>query len=134
MNNNSCITKILEVIDVLQNKAEKVDDIPNTCDRPFLGFSNTNNTFVYNTRPVTFYNCSNEIITMPYTNDAGVSLTSSVFRIEKVNDCCITCRVLAPNPDTTSVFPYVATDSFFTINLNCVGAIKCLDDTYVPCI
>jgi len=55
MNNNSCITKILEVIDVLQNQAEKVDDIPNTCDRPFLGPDSLE---CYNTRPVSFYNCS----------------------------------------------------------------------------
>lgn len=134
MNNNSCITKILEVINVLQNQASKIDDIPNTCDRPFLGGSSASNTFVYNTRPVTFYNSNNDIITMPYTNDAGVALTSSVFRIEKVDGCCITCRVLAPNSDTASVFPYVATDSFFTLNCNCICALQCLNDTFIDCI
>ena len=34
MNNNECcIADILEVINVLQCQAEKIDDIPNTCDR-----------------------------------------------------------------------------------------------------
>jgi hypothetical protein len=29
------------------------------------------------------------------------------------------------------MFPYIATNSFFTVNLNCVCILKCLDDTYV---
>ena len=49
MNDNSCcINNILEVINVLQNQAEKIDDIQGTCDRPFLGLANGTNTFVYN--------------------------------------------------------------------------------------
>lgn len=57
---------------------------------------------------------------------------SSIFRIEKLDDCCATCRVLIPNPEpTTTTELYLATDSFFTINLNCVCAIKCLNDSYV---
>ena len=131
--NNCCICNILEVIDALQCKAEKIDDIPNTCDRPFLGFSGVNNAFVFNTRPVTLYNRDNELITMPFTLN-GDEGTSSVFRVERVNGCCATLRVLAPNPDTTSVFPYVATDSFFTVNCNCICAIRCLSDTFIDCI
>ena len=131
--NNCCIGNILEVINVLQCKAEKIDDIPNTCDRPFLGLSGSNNTFVYNTRPVTCYNCNNGLITMPYTLN-GNEGESSVFRIEKVCGCCLTFRVLAPNPDSGSVFPYVATDSFFTLNCDCVCALRCLPDTFIDCI
>ena len=61
---------------------------------------------------------------------------SSVFRIEKIDGCCATFRVLAPNPDTTEValIPYVATNSFFTMNLNCVCTLRCLQDTFVECI
>lgn len=45
MNNSSCcIGNVLEVINVLQCQAEKIDDIPNACDRPFLGFSSNSNT------------------------------------------------------------------------------------------
>ena len=135
--NDCCIVNILRVINVLQDKAEKVDDIPNTCDRPFLGFSSNTNTFVFNTRPVTLYNSNNELLTFPFTlvsNGETIEGESSVFRVEKVNDCCATLRVLAPNPDTTSVFPYVATDSFFTISCNCVCALRCLDDTFVDCV
>ena len=133
MNNNECcIADILEVINVLQCQAEKIDDIPNTCDRPFLGSISSNGSFVFNTRPITLYNSNNTLITMPYTLN-GNNGTSSVFRVEKVNGCCATCRVLAPNPDTESVFDYVATDNFFTINCKCTCALECLPDTFIDC-
>ena len=135
--NNCCIGNILEVINILQNKAEKIDDIPNTCDRPFLGFCNAANQCVYNTRPVSLYTSNNTEITMPYTlenNGETITGTSSVFRIEKISNCCSTFRVLAPNPDTTSLNPYVTTDSFFNINLCCVCALRCLPDTFIDCI
>ncbi len=133
MNNNECcIANILEVINVLQCQAEKIDDIPNTCDRPFLGSISSNGSFVFNTRPITLYNSNNTLITMPYTLN-GNNGTSSVFRVEKVNGCCATCRVLAPNPDTESVFDYVATDNFFTINCKCTCALACLPDTFIDC-
>ena len=131
-NNECCIADILEVINVLQCQAEKIDDIPNTCDRPFLGSISSNGSFVFNTRPITLYNSNNTLITMPYTLN-GNNGTSSVFRVEKVNGCCATCRVLAPNPDTESVFDYVATDNFFTINCKCTCALACLPDTFIDC-
>ena len=128
MNNSSCcINDILKVINVLQNQAEKVDDIPATCDRPFLGFVNNSNTFVYNTRPITLYTANNDLYEAPYTLN-GTTGTSSVFRVEAVEDCCATLRVLAPGEEEGS---FVSTDSFFTINLNCVGVIQCLADTLV---
>ena len=134
MNNNECcIADILEVINVLQCQAEKIDDIPNTCDRPFLGSISSNGSFVFNTRPITLYNSNNTLITMPYTLN-GTTGSSTVFRAETLDGCCLTCRVLAPNPDTTSTNPYVSTNNFFTINLNCVGSLRCLDDTYIACI
>ena len=131
MNNSSCcINKILEVINVLQCQAEKIDDIPNTCDRPFLGSISSSGSFVFNTRPVTLYNSNNTLITMPYTLN-GTTGTSSVFRVEKVNGCCVTFRVLAPNPDVNSNFPYVATEDFFTMKLSCIGVLRCLGDTSI---
>lgn len=134
MNNNSCcINNILEVINILQNQAEKIDDIPNTCDRPFLGSINNANTFVFNTRPITLYTSNNTLFEASYTLN-GTTGTSSVFRVERVTDETATLRVLAPNPDTTSTFPYVATDSFIIVNCCCVCAIRCLADTFIDCI
>lgn len=65
--------------------------------------------------------------------DEGVTC-SNVFRVEKIDGCCATFRVLAENPDTTSIYPYVATNSFFTMNLNCCCVLRCLPDTYIECI
>lgn len=128
-NNNdcSCFGRIIERIISLQQQGDSCCELGG-CDRPFLG--NTVNLVCLNTRPITFYGCNGSQFVFPYTLN-GESGTSGVFRVENLDECCCKCRVLAPNPDTTSVYPYVATDDFFTINLRCVCAIKCLGDTYV---
>ena len=59
---------------------------------------------------------------------------SSVFRVEKVDGDCATFRVLMANPDVSASYPYVATNSFFTMNLKCVCCLKCLNDTYVDAV
>lgn len=128
-NTNNCedLRDVLCLIIKLQKQGECFDEGITSCDRPFLG---SNNNGLYNTRPITFYTCpTNTLWTMPYTVN-GDEATSSVFRVEAVEDCCCTCRVLSPNGDDT----YSSTDSFFTINLNCVGTLRCLPDTYIACI
>ena len=141
-NNNgcSCISEILTVIAVLQKNAACTDTCClDTCDRGFLG--NGNNVLGFNTRPVMLYTCASNGTTpwtMPTTKtdgtcgDEGV-VCSSVFRVEKIDGCCATFRVLAENtdPETSATLPYVSTNSFFTMNLNCVCALRCLNDTYV---
>lgn len=131
-NNCECLAEILNLIVRLQRREEPHKDMEG-CEKPFLGPCPSFNCF--NTRPVNFYTCCNSTLwTLPYTLN-GMEGTSSVFRVENVDDCCCTCRVLANNPDTTQTdTPYVATDSFFTIKLTCVGALKCLRDTYVACV
>ena len=134
MNESSCcINSILKVINVLQNQAEKIDDIPNTCDRPFLGIGTNSNSLVYNTRPVTLYTSNNDLYEASYTLN-GSAGTSSVFRVERVGDNTATLRILAPNPETVENIPYVKTDSFILVNSNCICAIKCLNDTFVECV
>ena len=135
-----CIAEILTVINVLQQNANCCGDTClETCDRGFLGCGTT--TLGCNTRPVILYTCCGNGTpwSMPTTRenvvcgDDGV-VCSNVFRVEKIDGCCATFRVLAENPDTTSIYPYVATNSFFTMNLNCLCAIRCLNDTYIECI
>ena len=135
-----CIAEILSVINVLQQNASCCGDTClETCDRGFLGCGTT--TLGCNTRPVILYTCSGNGTpwSMPTTRenvvcgDEGVTC-SNVFRVEKIDGCCATFRVLVPNPDTTSIYPYVATNSFFTMNLNCVCTLRCLPDTFVECI
>lgn len=135
-----CIAEILTVINVLQQNASCCGDTClETCDRGFLGCGTT--TLGCNTRPVVLYTCCGNGTpwSMPTTKEnvvcgnEGVTC-SNVFRIEKIDGCCATFRVLANNPDATSIYPYVATNSFFTMNLNCVCALRCLQDTFVECI
>ena len=64
---------------------------------------------------------------MPISKSPTETVTSNVFRIEKIDDCCATFRVLIVNDDNT----YTSTNSFFTINLDCLCIIRCLDDTLV---
>ena len=129
-NNCSCFTDTLCTIVKLQKQGQCIDSTLTTCDRPYLGIAPTS---AFNTRPISLYTCpGNTLWTMPYTLN-GEDGTSTVFRIEAVEDCCATFRVLAPNPDTTSTFPYVSTESFFTINLNCLGSLRCLPDTFIAC-
>lgn len=135
-----CIAEILTVINVLQQNANCCGDTClETCDRGFLGCGTT--TLGCNTRPVVLYTCCGNGTpwSMPTTRENVVcgnegATCSNVFRIEKIDGCCATFRVLAENPDTTSIYPYVATNSFFTMNLNCVCVLRCLPDTYVECL
>lgn len=138
----SCIAEILTVINVLQQNAECSENCLDTCDRGFLGCGTS--TLICNTRPVMLYTCcgngkpwsmpiSKENINCSERNDCNCS---SVFRVEKLDGNCATFRVLAPNTDpcTATTTPYVATNSFFTMDLNCLCVIRCLQDTAVECV
>lgn len=136
-----CIAEILTVIAILQKNAVCPDSCLDTCDRGFLGCCSS--TVGCNTRPIMLYTCCGNGTpwSMPTTRDDSVCgdegvVCSSVFRVEKIDGCCATFRVLAENPDSTQAAtePYVATNSFFTMNLNCVCSLRCLQDTFVDCI
>ena len=131
--NSCCFEKTLKLINKLQKNCECREEIDNTCSRPFLG--NLTNFECYNTRPINFYGCDNNLITIEYSIVIeGETLTgrSGIFRIERVEDCCAICTILIENPDTTVTNrPYITTNQTATINLDCVCAIKCLTDTIV---
>lgn len=130
-NNNfqeNCLAEIFETILMLQQQ-DNTCDIENGCTKPFLG--PINNIICFNTRPITIYSCcENTLWTMPYTLN-GVSSTSSVFRIENLDDECATFRVLAVTDPTAVPAVYTSTNDFFTIKLSCIGSIKCLSDTNI---
>ena len=145
-NDTNCIGEILKVILVLQQNACP-DSCLDSCDRPMLGGGP--NCLVCNTRPVMLYSCCGNGTpwTMPIEKDstnvcsntqvsACCQDCSNVFRVEKLDGNCATFRVLAPNPQESccNTIPYIATNSFFTMNLSCVCAIKCLSDTFVDCV
>ena len=145
-NCSSCISDILKVILVLQQNACP-ESCLDSCDRPMLGGGP--NCLICNTRPVILYTCCGNGTpwAMPTDKDnnsvcsntqASACCTdcSNIFRVEKLDGCCATFRVLAPNPQESccNSMPYIATNSFFTMDLSCVCAIKCLSDTYVECV
>lgn len=137
--NSNSIAEILKVILVLQQNACP-DSCMDSCDRPALGGGP--NCLICNTRPIMLFTCGSNgnpwrmptTKDIPESEDPDEQLCSYVFRVEKVDGNCCTCRVLADNPDPTSINPYVATNSFFTMDLGCVCCIKCLTDTYVDCV
>ena len=127
-NNNTncnCIAEILKVINILQSEVCPGDSCLETCTRAFFG---PNSSVDFNTRPVTLYTCNGTLVTMPISNIPTETATSNIFRVEKVDGCCATLRVLVFNEDSTT---YTSTNSFFTINTNCLCSIKCLADTFV---
>lgn len=112
-----------------------------TCDRGFLGCGTT--TFNCNTRPIMLYTCCGNGTpwSMPTTKENIDCTTtpgscSSVFRVEKVDGLLCNFQSISANPDSTqaATIPYVSTNSFFTMNLNCVCSLKCLQDTFVECV
>ena len=145
-NCSSCISDILKVILVLQQNACP-ESCLDSCDRPMLGGGP--NCLVCNTRPVMLYTCCGNGTpwAMPTDRDnnsvcsntqvsACCNDCTNIFRLEKLDGCCATFRALAPNPQESccNSIPYIATNSFFTMDLSCVCAIKCLSDTYVECV
>ena len=117
----NCIKDILCVILVLQQNACG-ESCLDSCDRPMLGGGP--NCLVCNTRPVMLYTCGSNGVawSMPITKDDTAECTaatcSPVFKVEKVEGNCATFRVLQANPDTTSTYPYIGTNSIFTMNLD----------------
>ncbi len=129
---SSCISEILQVICVLQSNACP-DSCLLSCDRPALGGGT--NCRVCNTRPIMLYTCcgNGEPWAMPISR-TDTQITSTVFRVEKVDGCCCTFRVLAQNREDSCVSTYVSTDSLFTMDANCLCAVRCLNDTFVECL
>lgn len=129
-NCENCIADILKVILILQQSANQADSCLDTCDRGFLG-QQCCPTYC-NTRPIQLYLCGSNStpISMPISKSPTETTTSSVFRLEKLDECCATCRVLIANTDP-ALGTYTATNSFFTVNLDCLCMIRCLDDTFI---
>ena len=121
MNNENCLANILRVINVLQNNAEDKCDANNSCTRPFLG--DLPNVICFNTRLITFYRCDNTLVTLPYTID-DVAGETTIFRVENVTDTSVTVRLIQDNGDGT----YTNTNTFATLNLGCICAIRCIGD------
>lgn len=124
-NSNSYIDEIICRILELQGQ-----DFNNDlgCDRPFLGPNNNNSS--YNTRPIQLYNrYTAQPWAFNYTATGGGTSSSNTFRVENIEQCSVTVRLLAG--EGTEESPYTNTNQFATIDLSSVGAIRCFADVYI---
>ena len=126
---DNCLARILNVINILQNNAEKIECQDYSCTKPFLGPNS--NILCFNTRPITLYRCDNSPITLNYTNTDGENATTSIFRVESVSNDSVGVLLLAETTDEEGNTNYEDTNTFATINLGCVCAIRCLNDAIV---
>lgn len=121
-----CIGEILKKILILQRKDFECDNFTG-CDKPFLG--PVLNSVCYNTRPIQLFNCcTGTPWSFTFNGDNEVTGTSDILRVESLDDCCCTCRILYNNPTTNQL---ESTGEFCTIDLKCCGAIRCLPDTSI---
>ena len=122
---SSCISNIINKIIMLQKQNFGCDNYVG-CDKPFLGPSI--NSICYNTRPIELYvSGTGTPWTFNYTTSEGGSATSSILRVESMDECCVTCRILGVNDDNN----YTNTNQFVTIDLNSCGAIRCFSDVSI---
>lgn len=133
-NDNNDLSNVLGVILLLQKNADCGDSCLDSCDRAFLSCGAS--TLNCNTRPLMLYPCSNAStpLSMPVSKSYSETNNSNIFRIEKLDGNAATFRVLTPNTETSATQPFLATNSFFTMSLNCLCCIRCLADTYVDTI
>ena len=145
-NDENRINELLKVILILQQNACPENAL-DSCDRPMLGGGNS--CLICNTSPVMLYMCCGNGVplSMPTSKDSTSTCSnptlnsscpdcSNVFRVEKLDGNCATFRVLTANPDESCCNnqPWIATNSFFTMNLDCCCIVRCLNDCYVECV
>lgn len=121
MKSNNCIRNLLRVICLLQSNSLDRCNFSD-CSKPFLGPSI--NSVCYNTRVITLYNKNGDIFTSTYGDSS-----SSYFRIQSVFDNCVTLLILDYNNNE-----YISTGEFITINISCIGAVKCIEDVSINTI
>ena len=124
MTTNRCIKNLLKLIALLQDNSKDDCCFEEGCTKPFLG--PTINCICYNTRVITLYNKKGTLLTGSYLNSNGQSEVSSLFRVEHINDNCVTLRVLYKDNNN-----YIASNSFINVNLGCICAIQCIEDAVV---
>ena len=124
MQTNNCIKNLLKVICVLQNNSKNFTCLDEGCIKPFLGPSIVST--CYDTRVITLYNKDGELFTANYFDENNNLDSSSLFRVQNVeNDCCT--LLILRNTDGE----YISTKQTITIRISCICAIKCIEDTVV---
>lgn len=115
MNSNYCITNLLKVISLLQNNSVSTNCFDDYCTKPFLPVPS------YNTRVISLYKKDGTLYTAFYHD-----VSSSFFRIMNVHDHCCTLLILMREDHS-----YSSTNQTITIQISCIGAISCVEDTII---
>ncbi len=123
MRRNHCIKNLLKLICLLQENSVNKHCLEDGCTKPYLG--PTIDQICYNTRVITLYTKNGTLLSSNYDSNGNIG-TSTLFRVEKVLDDCVTLRVLTMNNGG-----YVSTNNFITVNIGCICAIKCVVDAAV---
>ncbi len=123
---NNCICDILKKICLLQKKIDKPHELDD-CAKKELGRTEEN--CLLFTRPIMLFCCDNTLFNVKIDDTY-----SSLFRVEKITDCCAVLRILIcipSSPLNNHNLSIITTDNFITINTKCFCAIKCLNDVYL---
>ena len=124
MKSNNCIRNLLKLICLLQENSLNKCSLDDGCVKPFLGPSINN--MCYNTRVITLYRKNGDIFSSDFINNSGEVTSSNYFRVNSINDDCVTLLILNNNDGVFS-----STRQFITVNLKCICTIKCIDDVVV---
>lgn len=126
MSSNNCIGNLLKLICLLQDNSTDTCGLDSGCSRPFLG--NNINCLCYNTRVVQLYRCNGSLIETNFNDEANTNLSSNLYRVMSVNNNCCTLLILYYNNENNN---YTSTHEYITINLDCIGAVRCISDVTV---
>ena len=138
--NTDGVAMVLRNIIRLQREAVRDELREETCFANRLGCGRLEE---FNTRPLQVFTDDDKAWGCPVHRNSAACVTEEktcVFRIEKIEGCTATFRALIPNgemenfenPENPCVGKrFIATDSFKTIKLPNISAIRCLNDTFV---
>lgn len=129
MSSKSCIANLLKLICLLQNNSTRSCNLEDGCSKPYLGPGS--NSQCYNTRLIQLYRCNGSIVENTYTDPSGTVLSSNLYRVMSVDGCSATLQII--NYDSTSD-TYNSTHQYITIDLDCIGAVRCIRDVTVNCL
>ena len=119
INNNvlpkNTIYDLLKRIDQMQ-KEVIINNLRNSCENCMLGSLN-------NTKPISIYG---QCGIFSATIDAANTTSTTLFRVEEVNDETVVLRLLQ---NTDGVI--TCTDLTIVYNINCICAIQCIGDTTI---
>ena len=125
--NSGCgIKSLLEKIERLQKEAVREELKEEMCDANRLGNSDACGLLKYNTRPIEIFCGCDHPWNCPIDRNSTDGTMTNVFRVEKVEGDYAVFRALEVDNDDLK-----STNSFITIKLCNIDALRCLGDCFV---